>query len=236
MNNIKMNIVTIKIDDLIEFPGNVRIHGKRNLDALKKSLEVYGQVKNIIVQKSTNYVIAGNGLVQAAKALGWTELTCNVIDVDDDYAKALCVLDNRTGDLSQMDEKNLLEMLQDFDNELLDLSGYNDKELDKMLQFQEGTLFEEDDKPKKEKKKKEEAISSDDQISFVLMGYPFVMADPDEIKEIKKIVEEFSNTDLEIRCETTFKIFDAIKATLQEAINIQKGEFNQNNEIETDRG
>lgn len=222
-----MNIVKMKISDLIEFPNNVRVHTKRNLDALKKSLEEFGQVKNIIVQKSTNYIVAGNGLYQAAKALGWDEITCNVIDIEDDKAKALCILDNRSGDLSQMDEKNLLDMLKDFDADMLDLTGYNDKELDKMLQFQEGTLFENEDKPK-EKKKKKEPISSDDQVSFVLMGYPFVLADPDEIKEIQKIVEDFSNADLEIRCETTFKVFEAIKNTLKEAIEID--EENEENE------
>jgi hypothetical protein len=226
-----MNIVKMKIDELIEFPNNVRIHTKRNLDALKKSLEEFGQVKNIIVQKSTNYIVAGNGLYQAAKALGWEEITCNVIDIEDDKAKALCILDNRTGDLSQMDEKNLLDMLKDFDADMLDLTGYNDKELDKMLQFQEGTLFENDDKPKEKKKKKEEAISSDDQISFVLMGYPFVLADPDEIKEIKKLVDEFSNSDLEIRCETTFKVFEVIKQALKEAVEVNPDDM----EIETDR-
>jgi hypothetical protein len=226
-----MNIVKMKIDELIEFPNNVRIHTKRNLDALKKSLEEFGQVKNIIVQKSTNYIVAGNGLYQAAKALGWEEITCNVIDIEDDKAKALCILDNRTGDLSQMDEKNLLDMLKDFDADMLDLTGYNDKELDKMLQFQEGTLFENDDKPKEKKKKKEEAISSDDQISFVLMGYPFVLADPDEIKEIKKLVDEFSNSDLEIRCETTFKVFEVIKQALKEAVEVNPDDMG----IETDR-
>lgn len=213
-----MNIVKMKIADLIEFPNNVRIHTKRNLDALKKSLEEFGQVKNIIVQKSTNYIVAGNGLYQAAKALGWDEITCNVIDIEDDKAKALCILDNRSGDLSQMDEKNLLDMLKDFDADMLDLTGYNDKELDKMIQFQEGTLFENDDKPKEKKKKKEEPVSSDDQISFILAGYPFVLADPDEIKEIKNLVEEFSNTDLEIRCETTFKVFETIKEVLKDAV------------------
>jgi ABC-type lipopolysaccharide export system ATPase subunit len=100
-----------------------------------------------------------------------------------------------------------------------------------MLQFQEGTLFENDDKPKEKKKKKEEAISSDDQISFVLMGYPFVLADPDEIKEIKKLVDEFSNSDLEIRCETTFKVFEVIKQALKEAVEVNPDDMG----IETDR-
>lgn len=66
-----MNTVKIKLSELVEFPNNVRIHTKRNLDTIKNSLKEFGQVKPILVQKSTNYIIAGNGTYQAAKALGW---------------------------------------------------------------------------------------------------------------------------------------------------------------------
>jgi len=212
-----METVKIKVDELTEFPNNVRIHTKRNLDTIKKSLTEFGQVKPILVQKSTNYIIAGNGTFQAAKALGWSEIECNVLDLTDEKARALSIVDNRSGDLSQMDEKNLLDFLKDFDKELLDLTGYDDKELDKMLSFQEGTLFEEDNKPKEKKKKKEEPVSSDDQISFVLLGYPFVLADPDEIKEFKKLMDDFSSADLETRCEMTFEVFDAVKSVLKKS-------------------
>lgn len=68
-------------------------------------------------------------------------MDCNVLDLDDEKARALSIVDNRSGDLSQMDEKNLLDFLKDFDKATLDLTGYDDKELDKMLSFQEGTLF-----------------------------------------------------------------------------------------------
>lgn len=122
-----------------------------------------------------------------------------------------------------MDEKNLLDFLKDFDRDMLDLTGYDDKELDKMLSFQEGTLFEDDNKPKEKKKKKEEPVSSDDQISFVFLGYPFVLADPDEIKDFKKLMDDFSSADLETRCEMTFEMFDAIKGVLQKtSVNPEK--------------
>ena len=93
MNNIKMNIVTIKIDDLIEFPGNVRIHGKRNLDALKKSLEVYGQVKNIIVQND----FQNNEYPLASLASGHDEVYIGRIRRDfsvDSGINFWCVSDN----------------------------------------------------------------------------------------------------------------------------------------------
>ena len=212
-----MNIVKMKLDDLQEFPNNVRIHTKRNLDVLKSSLSEFKQTKPILVQKSTNYIIAGNGTYQAAKALGWKEIECNILDLPDDKARALSIVDNRSGDLSQMDEKNLLDFLKDFDKDLLDITGYDDKELDKMIQFQEGTLFKDEEKPKKPKKK-EAPVSGDDQISFILMEYPFVLADPNEIKEIRDLMEKFSNADLEIRCDATIEVFNAIKDVIKKSL------------------
>ena len=220
-----MKIKKIKIADLIEYPNNVRIHTKRNLDTIKKSLSIYGQYKPIIVQESTSYIIAGNGTYQAAKALGWDEIDCNVLNIDNDKARALSIVDNRSGDLSQMDEKNLLDFLKEFDSDLLNLSGYDDSEFEKMLQFQEGTLFEkEKEQPKKPKKKREEAVSSDDQVSFVLMGYPFVMADPDEIKELKNLMDEFMGANIAVRSEATFAVYSALKETIANALNKQIGE------------
>jgi len=229
-----MQIEKIKLEDLKEFPNNVRIHTKRNLDTIKKSLSEFGLYKPIVVQKSTHYIVAGNGTYQAAKALGWEEIECNVIDIDDEKAKALLIVDNRSGDLSQMDEKSLLDFLQEFDKETLDLTGYDDKELDKMLQFQEGTLFDDDkkDKPKKDKKEKQEVpVSADDQISFVLMGYPFNLADPDRIRLIKKLIDKFMEANIEVKCDTTEAMWSSIINVLSASV----GEDENSVDVESDR-
>ena len=227
------------IDEVKEFPGNVRIHTKRNLAVIKNSLEKWGQYRPILVQKSTMYIIAGNGTHQAAKALGWTEIDCNVIDVDDDQARAILIVDNRSSELSENDEKNLLDMLQNMDKDMLDLTGYDDHELDKMLQFHEGTLFDDqkkEKKPKKEKDDKSTPVSADDQISIVLMGYPFSLSDPDQIKELKDLMDKFTVQNIEIRCEATFELWNAIRDVLINATTQQSGGHGELPEIETDRG
>lgn len=214
-----MKVKKVKIADLIEYPSNVRIHTKKNLDVIKNSLKTYGQYKPIVVQESTSYILAGNGTYQAAKSLGWDEIGCNVIDIDDDKARALSIVDNRSTDLSQMDDKNLLDFLRDFDDELLSLAGYEQEELNKMIEFQEGTLFDDEDKQKKPKKKREEPVSASDQTSFVLMEYPFVLADPDEIKELRGLMDEFMDANLAVRSEVTFAVFGAIKEVIANALN-----------------
>jgi organic radical activating enzyme len=68
------------------------------------------------------------------------------------------------------------------------------------------------------------------------MGYPFVLADPDQIKEIKDLMDKFTEQNIEIRCETTFEIWDAIKGVLENAVNPMPLDDMPDMEIETDRG
>lgn len=242
----KMTIQRLRMHDLKPYEKNVKIHTKRNLETIKNSLKEFGQYKPIVVRKGTNEILCGNGTFQAAQALGWTDIDCNVIDVDDEKAKALVIVDNRSSDLSEYDEKNLLDLLQDMDKGLLDLTGYDDKELDKMLQFHEGELFkDEEKKPKEKEKKKEVAVSADDQVSFTLMGFPFVLSDPDQIKELKDLMDRFTVQNIEVRCETTFEMWNAIRDVLANAVGDagtptpfegESGAEPENFEIETDRG
>lgn len=55
-------------------PRNARKHPVRNLDAIKLSLETYGQRKPIVVNAANDTIEAGNGLYLAAVALGWTHI------------------------------------------------------------------------------------------------------------------------------------------------------------------
>ena len=236
---MEMELKRMKMTEISHHPQNVRIHTKRNLELLKNSLSTFGLYKPILVQKSTKYIIAGNGTYQAAQALGWEQIDCNLIDVNDEQAKTILIMDNRSSDLSEMDEKAVLDLLKDFDQNSLDLSGYDDKEIDKMLQFQEGTLFEDENKEKKSKDKKQKTkdvpVNADDQISFVLMGYPFVLADPDQIKEIKNLMDKFSKQNIEIRCETTFEIWKSIRDILFNATGIENDNDDNDMSIQTDR-
>lgn len=69
-----MNAVTIPIAELSPDPANARRHPTHNLDAIKASLRRFGQQKPIVVDQD-NVVRAGNGLLEAAKAIGWTEIS-----------------------------------------------------------------------------------------------------------------------------------------------------------------
>lgn len=111
-----MNLETVAIESLKLDPNNARKHSKRNLDAIAASLNRFGQRKPIVVHNGT--VIAGNGTLEAAKSLGWTEIgiTRCPDDWDADTAKAYALADNRSSELAEWDDLVLA-------NQLLDLDG-----------------------------------------------------------------------------------------------------------------
>ena len=63
----------LSVSDLTPDAENARLHDDRNLEAIKSSLERFGQQKPIVVD-STMSVVAGNGTLEAAKMLGWTKI------------------------------------------------------------------------------------------------------------------------------------------------------------------
>ena len=77
-----MNVKEIHVDRLKPDPENPRRHSDRNMKAITASLEEHGLVSPLIVQKSSMMVIGGNARLQALKRLGYSEVSCAIIDVD----------------------------------------------------------------------------------------------------------------------------------------------------------
>jgi DNA modification methylase len=100
--------LAVPIDSVTLHPRNPR-HG--DVAAVRASLDRFGQRKPIVVQASTRYVVAGNHLLQAARALGWEQIAANVQDMDDAEATAFMLADNRTSDLGAYDDALLAEIL-----------------------------------------------------------------------------------------------------------------------------
>ena len=106
-----VNISTLKFD-----PSNARKHHAKNLEAIAGSLKLFGQRKPIIVTPD-NIVVAGNGTMEAAKKLGWTEIVISRTPVGWtwDQIKAFALADNRTAELAEWDVETLKEQLLELD-------------------------------------------------------------------------------------------------------------------------
>lgn len=109
-----MKLENVKIADLTPDPNNARTHDDTNLKAIQGSLTQFGQRKPIVISQE-NVVVAGNGTVEAAKRLGWTEIEAVRVpaDWDAEQIKAFALADNRTAELASWDTEVLNKQLQE---------------------------------------------------------------------------------------------------------------------------
>ena len=183
----------MKLSDLHEDPRNARKHNKKNIDAICRSLKELSQYKNIVVQKSTGKIIAGNGTYRAAKLLGWDEIECNVMDIPDDKANALAVIDNRSTDLSSWDNDVLGSVLDGLSNDDLKITGFDEKDIEKLLNNGES--------------ENKDMISDVEEwnISDIEMNPAWIVirTNTDNVEELLEYVEQKSNLyrQLEFSCE-----------------------------------
>lgn len=129
-----MILESVPLATLHADPANVRRHPERNLDAIKASLARFGQQKPIVVDAS-GIVRAGNGTLEAARALGWNEVAIVRTPLKGSEATAYAIADNRTADLAEWDDVSLAETLRALQSEDFDLNavGFTDEEVDELL-------------------------------------------------------------------------------------------------------
>jgi hypothetical protein len=122
-----MKIQSQKITDLSFDPRNARKHPEANMTALVSSLKQFGQRKPIVIT-AAGKVVAGNGTLEAARRLGWSEIETVEIPADWDEAKitAFAIADNRTSELAEWDTGILLEQLSDLVDFDFSAFGFDD--------------------------------------------------------------------------------------------------------------
>jgi len=125
-----MSIETVPIDSLTLDPRNARLHNERNMAAITDSLRRFGQQKVIVVD-ADGVVLAGNGTLAGAKALGWTQIVVHRSPLRGAEAKAFAIADNRSGELSEWDTEELERQIRELDEEQfpVDLLQIDDREL-----------------------------------------------------------------------------------------------------------
>ncbi len=107
-------VESVPIDYLEPWPGNPRIH---DIAVIADSLRAHGQYRPILVQASTNRIIAGHGTVEAAVSVGWTHVDVIRLDVDDEQARRILLVDNRSNDLAAYDDAALMALLNELDGD-----------------------------------------------------------------------------------------------------------------------
>jgi len=138
----------MSIDVLVPLENNPR---KGDVDAIAASYAEFGQVKPIVVKDNddgTFTIVAGNHQVQAAKKLGWDKIAAVVLDGDNARAIAFALADNRTMELGNTDQGQVIDMIAELGNqysELLDELKWDDFEQAAMTEWQNKNSDDDDD-------------------------------------------------------------------------------------------
>ena len=140
-----MKLEFIEVSKLKESPYNPRIHPEKALERLEKSIEKFGFTNPILVQKSTNQIIAGHARLKAAKEAGLKKVPVIFLDFDDVTAKAYNITDNRLAGLTEWDYPKLKDLITDIDTGAIDieLTGFDEIELKEIIDYDSGNGKEE---------------------------------------------------------------------------------------------
>ena len=110
------------VDEIVPYERNAKIHGEKQLAALRKSLRTLGFVRPLLIDAKGN-LIAGHGTLMAAKAEGMTAVPCNLAEgLTDAQRRAYILADNRLAEMAEWDMPMVLSEIQALELEDVDLS------------------------------------------------------------------------------------------------------------------
>ena len=103
----------VRIDELIPYANNAKIHGPDQIEQLRRSLRQFGFVSPVLIDEDRN-LIAGHGRVEAARAEGMTEVPyVTVSDLTEAQRRAYIIADNRLTEAGVWDAGRLKLELQE---------------------------------------------------------------------------------------------------------------------------
>lgn len=159
-----MQIIKMKLSELVRPKKNVRIHAEQQLKEFERSIEMFGQIRPIVVDEN-NVILAGNGLYETLIRMGYEEADVyQYKNLTENQKKKLMIADNKIFNLGIDNLETLNSFLDDLKDDL-DIPGYDSDILKQMVSDADeitekiseyGTLDEEEIEKIKEKNHKVE--------------------------------------------------------------------------------
>jgi len=130
----KLAIDYLPVEQLRPDPKNVRLHSKKQIRQIAKSIASFGFNVPVLVDGDFN-VIAGHGRLLACQHLGWREVpTIRLDHLSEAQRRAFMIADNRLTEVATWDDRLLAEQLKelavldlDFD---IEATGFDMGEID----------------------------------------------------------------------------------------------------------
>ncbi len=198
-----MEIITMKLADLVKPEKNVRIHTEQQIREFQRSINMFGQIRPIVVDEN-NVILAGNGLYDTLIAMG--KETADVYKYDnltENQKKKLMIADNKIFSLGIENLDTLNSFLEELQGDL-DIPGFDEDILKQMVSEAEdvtekiseyGTLDDEEIQSIKESgERKEQQIQKAEAEQEVPEPQPItqpqqeISDDGEDTTEVKKFI------------------------------------------------
>lgn len=136
-SSLALAIEYVPIAHLAPLSRKLRIHKKTDIAALAEAIELFGFVVPVLIDHSGR-IISGNGRLEAARALGMTDVPCiRLSHLDEDKLRVFRIAENQLGQLAGWDTEALGLELQDLSNiDLgfsLEITGFSAARIDALI-------------------------------------------------------------------------------------------------------
>jgi ParB-like chromosome segregation protein Spo0J len=123
-----MKTQSVKLAGLSLLEKNPRRHPNLQIQELKRSLEMFGQIRPLVIDDKGN-VLAGNGMLIAMREMGWeTADALRVEGLNEKQKTRLILADNKVASLGADDYHVIEELIRDLSDEL-NIPGFDDNVL-----------------------------------------------------------------------------------------------------------
>ena len=177
-----MNITDLKISKLKLAEYNPRMISEKDLARLKKSLEKFGFIQPVVINKDFT-VISGHQRIKAWKELGHDDVPTIQLSVSKNEEKALNLAMNKIG--GEWDIDKLYTVMNDLRiTDELEFTGFDEKEVSKILD----QFMEDDEETVEEMLEKVPAKAKKGEI-YQLGHHRLMCGDSTSIDDIIKLTE-----------------------------------------------
>lgn len=126
-----MKITKMNVEELLHPEVNVRIHTKTQIEELYKSVQMFGQIRPVVVDEN-NIILAGNGLTRALRENGVKQVDVfQIKGLSKDEKSKLMLADNKIGLLGYDDNDGIMQVLQDLGD--FEIPGYDADVLEQLF-------------------------------------------------------------------------------------------------------
>lgn len=151
MQQSKLVVVIRSVDEIRPYPGNARVHSKKQVEQIAASIRKFGCVNPILVDENDE-ILAGHGRWLAAQKLGLTSVpTIKILHLKPAEKVAFRIADNRIAELSTFSKEALAieftliaSIDADFD---VEITGFDLGTIELLIDKGAGTDVVEDEVP-----------------------------------------------------------------------------------------